>query len=720
MNSGNSNFSPQLSVVVLCYQAGQAIRGFFDEIYTLLKNSGLDWELILVGNYHPGRPDSTPQVLQELALIDKKRIRVVAREKQGMMGWDVRSGLDAARGRYLAFIDGDGQMPARDILLLYEKITQENLDLVKTRRIKRYDGHLRKIVTFFYNRIFGLLFPGANFHDVNSKPKIFTREAYQKFRLRSDDWFIDAEMMIKARRLGLKVGEVPTVFLKNLQRKTFIRIAAVWEFVRNLFWAKLEDLRASHPKGRTPWGIVWVLLLALAARLGLFSLLYNRVGSDWLFDNNFMQPYFWQLAQNLLHHHAFSLSSSAPFLPNTFHVPLYPLFLAILLAVSQSPIFIVFGHVFLSLLVLYLFYRLALKLFGRPTALLAATFFAVEPLCVFQSLVGQNETLFLAFFFAALLALVNFSRSGKLSVLAFSGAVFGLAVLTRPVAQFAFIVAAAAAAIFGWRHFPRLKILKPLAVLILSFFLILSPWLIRNYYHFKTPQFSFLGGYTFYLYNVGDFLASKESGYGSVAARDEKRAELRQAFLKTLNDPGITRVDEDVSALLPYQNRFYAEGLKLVASDPVGYLKYQLLFTFSGMLNDGYRDILNAARVTHYPMTHFLTQLLKPADLRPQGTVYFQGLWSYGLLASEAVWFLIYVIIFLYLSALAIKRKWLLFSWSAMMFLWVMFFNGVASSLSSGRYHFPSVPFLLLLLAAAIIYFYHSIIHKKIHGGRAV
>jgi 4-amino-4-deoxy-L-arabinose transferase-like glycosyltransferase/glycosyltransferase involved in cell wall biosynthesis len=717
MDQKTFKFFPELSVVVLCFQAGNGIRGFFDEVLTLLKRSGLDWEIVLVGNYLPGRPDDTPRVLRELALVDPSRIRVVAKEKLGMMGWDVRSGLDAAKGRYLAFIDGDGQMPSRDILLLYEKITRENLDLVKTRRIKRYDGWIRKTVTFFYNCIFAILFPGADFHDVNSKPKIFTREAYQKLDLKSDDWFLDAEMMIKARRLGLKVGEVPTVFLKNLQRKTFVRLNAVWEFVRNLFWAKIDDMRASRPKGKLKWGIVPILLAALAARFGLFWALYGRIGAaNWLSDNNFMQPYFWQLAQNLLHYHAFTLSAAAPFVPNTFHVPLYPAFLAGLLAISASPVFIVSGHIVLSLLGLYLFYRLAMTLFGRTAALLAAGFFALEPLSAFQSLVGHSETLFLVFFFSALLGLAGFSQNGKLGSLALAGAFLGLAVLTRPVAQFALAVMASAVIIFGWKFFPRVNILKPLAVLVLSFFLVLSPWLMRNYHHYRTPQFSFLSGYTFYLYNVGDFLASSESGYGSISGRDRKRAELRQQFLKTINDPKIVRVDEDVSALLPYQSRFYSEGLKIIAQDPIGYLKYQLLFTASGMVNDGYRDILNAAQVKNYPPAHFLTHLVKPQNLRPENAIYFQGFWAYFLLMTEFFWILIYAAIAIFLFSLARLRRWQSFYWSALMLVWVVFFNGAAGSLSTGRYHFPSVPFLLLLLAAALAYAYDSLMLKKVYA----
>ena len=91
-------------------------------------------------------------------------------------------------------IDGDGQMPIADLVRVYQKIRDEHYDVVKTVRIKRSDGIYRKIVSNVFNIFFRLLFPYAGSKDINSKPKIFSRENYEKFDLRSNDWFIDAEL----------------------------------------------------------------------------------------------------------------------------------------------------------------------------------------------------------------------------------------------------------------------------------------------------------------------------------------------------------------------------------------------------------------------------------------------------------------------------------------------------------------------------------------------
>ena len=161
---------------------------------------------MLVGNYHreefPAVTDETPQVVRELAARDP-RIKAVTLEKKGMMGWDARSGLAVATGETIALIDGDGQMAASDICCVYRRMMEGDFDMVKTYRIERHDGLFRGLNSTIYNRFFRVLFPGFPVHDVNSKPKLFRRAFFDKLDLQSDDWFIDAEIIIQARRLGM-------------------------------------------------------------------------------------------------------------------------------------------------------------------------------------------------------------------------------------------------------------------------------------------------------------------------------------------------------------------------------------------------------------------------------------------------------------------------------------------------------------------------------------
>jgi glycosyltransferase involved in cell wall biosynthesis len=235
----NSAQNPELSVVILCYGAGSSITPLVDRLVQLLEDREKSFELVLVANYK-NVSDETPAVVAEIARKDS-RIRYSARQKEGMFGWDMKTGFALATGKHIAVIDGDGQMPFEDIVRVYEALRAENADMAKTYRVSRADGRWRITVSSFYNALFRLLFPWSRVHDVNSKPKIFRRDAFEKLQLVSDDWFIDAEIMIQARRHKFRIVEIPTVFTKLKERRSFVRPTALFEFLKNLIVFRIKE-----------------------------------------------------------------------------------------------------------------------------------------------------------------------------------------------------------------------------------------------------------------------------------------------------------------------------------------------------------------------------------------------------------------------------------------------------------------------------------------------
>lgn len=233
---------PRLSVVVLCYKSGHGAPKFCAQVIDTLNRIMDDWEVVLVGNYHEGKDDPTPVVLRNLAATDN-RIKTLTLVKQGMMGWDARMGLEAATGQALALIDGDFQMPPEDIASVYRVLIEEGCDIAMTYRAVRKDGLLRIINSRIYNLVFRLLFPGYGVRDVNSKPKVMTRSLYERMRLTADDWFLDAEIIIQARRMGARLGQIPTVFLASMDRRSFVRPDALLQFARNLIKARFREFR---------------------------------------------------------------------------------------------------------------------------------------------------------------------------------------------------------------------------------------------------------------------------------------------------------------------------------------------------------------------------------------------------------------------------------------------------------------------------------------------
>lgn len=224
--------TPYLSLVVLCYRSGRSMIPLIEKLRYALSRCDFTWELVLVGNYIEGSDDETPEVVQELAQRWSD-VRAVVRPKEGMMGWDMRMGLNAAQGDYIGVIDGDGQFPVEAVIACLLKAEMEGLDLTKTYRVRRDDGIYRRTISYVYNGLFKLLF-GLQIHDVNSKPKIIRRDKYELLDLKSDDWFADAEIMIRAREAGLSIGEIPVHFALNETRSSFVKPRAIFEFMSNL------------------------------------------------------------------------------------------------------------------------------------------------------------------------------------------------------------------------------------------------------------------------------------------------------------------------------------------------------------------------------------------------------------------------------------------------------------------------------------------------------
>ncbi len=230
---------PQLSAIILGYRSGSHLGPLARSFYGTLEMAGVEFEMILVGNYDAGdASDETPQVCAAVS-ADLSRARAVAEPKRGGMGWDMRSGLGAARGDFLVVIDGDGQNPVDDVLRAYERHRETGADLVIGRRVVRGDGIVRKLVSSVYNRLFALMFGTWDLSDVNGKPKGMTRSALERMQLNADDWFIDAEIVLEARRLGLRIEEFPVRFLENRHRSSFVRWRTVGEFVVNMVKRRL-------------------------------------------------------------------------------------------------------------------------------------------------------------------------------------------------------------------------------------------------------------------------------------------------------------------------------------------------------------------------------------------------------------------------------------------------------------------------------------------------
>ena len=162
-----------------------------------------DYELIIVDD---ASTDRTPAIADQLAAADP-HIRVVHHPVNRKLGGSIKTGFAAATGDLVLYTDADLPFDfaelakAMRIMRLYES------DIVSAYRHDRTEeGSSRAIYTFFYNLLIRLMF-GVKMRDINFAFKLCKRRVFDHIHLHSEGSFIDAELVIRAKKLGYTVTQ---------------------------------------------------------------------------------------------------------------------------------------------------------------------------------------------------------------------------------------------------------------------------------------------------------------------------------------------------------------------------------------------------------------------------------------------------------------------------------------------------------------------------------
>ncbi len=235
-----------LSLVMPCYNEEEVIGWTIPALLDAFEAAGHALELVVVDN---GSSDRTGEIIEGFV----REGRVVRRhriERNVGYGNGILEGLPLARAPWVGTICADGQVDADDVVKLFEALEQTRGPVLgKVRRRFRMDGVRRKLTSIVYNALVLLLWPGIGSIDVNGVPKITRREVLDLLRLESRQWFLDPEIMIKCRYLGVRVLEMNVFSRMRGNGLSHVRATTCWEFLKGLwrhrFGGALRAWRAS-------------------------------------------------------------------------------------------------------------------------------------------------------------------------------------------------------------------------------------------------------------------------------------------------------------------------------------------------------------------------------------------------------------------------------------------------------------------------------------------
>lgn len=221
----------EFSIVIPSHNEAENLPSILEDIRKELDKTNIQYEIIVVDD---NSSDDTEITLKSLK-NEIPALKILKTEQHIGYGNAILKGLSNAPGKILGIIDADGQIKAKCLIEAYKKLKKENLDFCKGVRTTRYDGWSRKLISRGYNLLFKIMF-GGDLEDINAKPKIFTCELYKDIKPLSKDWFIDAEILLKAQKKRYKIGEIPVIYYKRRKGLSKIRAFAIFESLKNLIY----------------------------------------------------------------------------------------------------------------------------------------------------------------------------------------------------------------------------------------------------------------------------------------------------------------------------------------------------------------------------------------------------------------------------------------------------------------------------------------------------
>nr|WP_298411822.1 glycosyltransferase family 2 protein [uncultured Halomonas sp.] len=164
---------PLLSIIIPAKDEAGNLPQLLDEIATALADE--EYEILVVDD---GSTDTTWALLNQRAAKDA-RLRPLRHERSAGQSTSIWQAAWAARGTWLATLDGDGQNDPADLPRLYDKTRQEGIALVNGHRVQRRDNRLTRLSSRVANRVRSALLKDDT-PDTGCGLKVMRRDVFLK------------------------------------------------------------------------------------------------------------------------------------------------------------------------------------------------------------------------------------------------------------------------------------------------------------------------------------------------------------------------------------------------------------------------------------------------------------------------------------------------------------------------------------------------------------
>jgi glycosyltransferase involved in cell wall biosynthesis len=170
----------ELSLVVPVFNEEESVGPLIDRICDAMAPFAGTWELVLVDD---GSADRTLLHARQFIGREGLDLKIVALQRNFGQTAAMQAGIDTARGRLIATLDGDLQNDPKDIPAMVAALEERELDLLVGWRRNRQDGLLlRKIPSWCANKLIGRI-TGVRLHDYGCSLKIYRASIIKQVKL---------------------------------------------------------------------------------------------------------------------------------------------------------------------------------------------------------------------------------------------------------------------------------------------------------------------------------------------------------------------------------------------------------------------------------------------------------------------------------------------------------------------------------------------------------
>src|SRR5262245_23174055 len=230
-----------LSLVIPAFNEAAVIARAVAEAETALEAHFERFEVLVVDD---GSSDDTAAEVRR-SLPDAPHTRLLRHPANRGYGAALRTGFEGAKFDLVAFTDADCQFDLTDLAKLTALAAE--YPIVVGYRADRKDPWKRRFLSWGYNVLARVLL-GTRVRDVDCALKVFRREVLAGLLPESRGFFVNTEMMTRARQLNLDVAEVPVTHRPRAGGVSKVSLREVPRTARTLisFWCR-EVVRGGKP-----------------------------------------------------------------------------------------------------------------------------------------------------------------------------------------------------------------------------------------------------------------------------------------------------------------------------------------------------------------------------------------------------------------------------------------------------------------------------------------